>query len=218
MREKFSEEELWHVLCQVLQGLEFLSAQGLPHLDVRPRTIFFQRDLCAENLKVYPRSLAGCRSQSQRVFQGSQHTACRLPPELFERGHRFRDGALADVWCLGLSVVQLALLKTDMGSVYDFQRRKVNWAQLLDLYLSHFSEYKFDPKKLQSVLNMPQIEIPAKLMTIKKVQELNANQMSLLRHSHVLEQKIRYERDADIFGHDWAVPGRSDAKWLSKYE
>ncbi|KAL3132053.1 hypothetical protein ABBQ32_008671 [Trebouxia sp. C0010 RCD-2024] len=101
--ELLSEEELWYILCEMAQGLRFLHANGVLHLDVKPDNIY--RDANGV-LKLGDFGLAVLRHQWDWEEGDGKYVA----PELLDAD--VEPTPAADIYSLGATLYECATGET----------------------------------------------------------------------------------------------------------
>ncbi|KRX09481.1 Protein kinase-like domain [Pseudocohnilembus persalinus] len=144
----FEENELWYILKSAVEGLSYLKAKDIIHGDIRPSQIFLT-DLGQVKL--------GEQFQQQSSLSGYQQLLTEqrkeeffVSPNVYEslknKGDIYQyDQAANDVFALGLTLLEAALLKqTDLMYGEEFTFKEEVLHQYLDELKSKYSQELYD--------------------------------------------------------------------------
>lgn len=155
-----SEQELWNVFRQVVQGIKYLHLQNVVHGDIKPQNILVGEDGI---IKIADFGISKMMSGSSQKLADAAGTPAFMSPEICELtdGAEF-SGQLADVWALGATMFMLR-----------FGHPPFIAGSLINLYVKIQTEplafpYPIDAL-LQDLLEKMLIKDPAKRISLPQV-------------------------------------------------
>ena len=124
-RGAFSEAALAEVAAQALAGLAHLQARRVVHRDVKPANLLVS---AAGEVKITDFGIAKVLSRAGDHCTAYEGTAAYMSPERFDtERHGHADPCAADVWSLGVTVLELFMGRYPLLPA----GQKPNWAALM---------------------------------------------------------------------------------------
>eukprot|EP00048_Salpingoeca_helianthica_P023644 m.25953 g.25953 ORF g.25953 m.25953 type:complete len:526 (+) comp8891_c0_seq1:292-1869(+) len=189
-REPFSEQELCRMLLHVGRGLASLHAQDLVHMDIKPGNIFVKTTAATPIYKIGDLGHVTKVSSPSVDDEGDSRYLAR---EILQQN--FTDIVKGDIFALGLSILQAALL-------VDLPKNGPEWHKLRDgvippcpAYSAHFNnllEHLLKPKAADRFSAKELLEYPLLLdSTATEGTPRNARELEkLLQAERMLSDKL----------------------------
>ncbi|KAL0017703.1 hypothetical protein WJX77_005019 [Trebouxia sp. C0004] len=178
--ELLSEEEVWYVLSEMAQGLHFLHANGVLHLDVKPDNIYQGAD---GTLKLGDFGLAVLRHQWDWEEGDGKYVA----PELLN-GH-VEPTPAADIYSLGATLYECATGETlpRTGPAHDYghvvlQGRSTALQKTLQCMLQPDKEAR--PTAQELIAQVQELNIPVQFSTARPARHTSSDAMAEQRQSN----------------------------------
>eukprot|EP01015_Nassula_variabilis_P029590 TRINITY_DN6366_c0_g1_i4.p1 TRINITY_DN6366_c0_g1~~TRINITY_DN6366_c0_g1_i4.p1 ORF type:complete len:315 (-),score=52.37 TRINITY_DN6366_c0_g1_i4:60-1004(-) len=154
-KNPFREHEIWMIMYQVLDALKHFQMHGIFHEDIRPNTIFVTEN---ETMKIMDNKLVN--NDQNAFFDAISGARSGYPaPELMVyiesgRSHTDYDKSKVDVWALGLTLIDLALLSRCF-LVYDWDSFMIDFSKI-DAMLKQMRTQNYSELLISTISRMLQ--------------------------------------------------------------
>lgn len=129
----YSEEELWYILYAIVSGGAVLQSAKIFHGDLIPSNVFVTKE---GFIKIADQSLVTLgKTMYGRAFLQDLGTTCYLAPSQLQDLAARSEGQRAsqfktDIFSLGMSILQAAVLQESLADCYDFSNLKFSTSRL----------------------------------------------------------------------------------------
>ncbi|KAM3138718.1 hypothetical protein pb186bvf_009282 [Paramecium bursaria] len=203
--KQFTEDELWKMLTDIVDLLQFMQQNGLAHQNIRPLTISYQ----PQQLKLIDQYNGNTAFQTCFTTPESQKLY-DLSPKLLKAIHQQNSNPRhnifkSDVFSLGMSFLQMSLLNNARDS-YDYENGTVNvteylkltqkkysqrYAHIVSLMLEQNESQRPDFEQLQKIIAEPQIKSIKSSQVIQNLDVGNSMQLQSVQNSYDQTQSVQ---------------------------
>ncbi|KRX09534.1 Protein kinase-like domain [Pseudocohnilembus persalinus] len=224
--KSYEEDELWLITVSCLSALHYLKNYEIYHEDIQPEHILIDRK---GQIKILSNKILTTRKNYLYMLLGTPGEKCYLAPEQLEymKKSNFSRPShkgvqkpqysiiLADIYSLGVCILQAALLRLNMDHLYYlnvYELNEFNLQQNLDIvknqYSEHFCQFiqklmRFDPSQ-----RLGTDQALEEIKNLEENQKINIAQ-NLYSLKNVLDDPknlLIYEKQFEIYGKEKLTP------------